>query len=171
MGVSHACDYPLGVASLARLTAPSSGNAGEGARPDREMVMVQAGLSFYRLNVDLLRALQPDLIVTQDRAAGCGIPYAELLEATRRVLGRVSLTAWKPSLVCSILTFSGNSYRRKESYTAMSPLEKSSCARVVAWVLPTLLCSAHAWAAIIAFRVRTDCSVYCGGKAWKQKTS
>ena len=71
----------------------------------------------------------------------------------------------------SLLTFSGNSYRRQESYTAVSPRERTSCARVVAWVLPTLLCSARAWVAIIAFLVRADCSVYCGGKAWKQKTS
>ena len=70
----------------------------------------------------------------------------------------------------SLLTFSGNSYRRKESYTAVSPLERTSGAQVVAWVLPTLLCSAHAWGAIIAFRVRADCSVSCGGKAWKLKT-
>src|SRR5438874_4831858 len=90
---------------------------------------------------------------------------------TSTVLDRVSWTAWKPSLVCSILTFLGNSYRGKESYTAVSPLERNSGSRVVAWVLPTLLCSAHAWVAIIAFRVRADCSAYCGGKAWKQKTS
>ena len=50
-------------------------------------------------------------------------------------------------------------------------LMSASCSRVVAWVLSTLLCSAHAWVAITAFRVRADYRVYCGGKAWKQKTS
>ena len=87
------------------------------------------------------------------------------------VLDRVSWTAWKSSLACSILTFSGNSYPRTGSYTAVSPPEGDTCPPVVAWVLSTLLCSAHAWVAIIAFRVRADCSVYCEGKAWKQKTS
>jgi iron complex transport system substrate-binding protein len=86
VGISHVCDYPPGVTSLPRLTTSSSGNVGEG--PDREMVVVQAGLSIYRLDVGLLRALQPDLIVTQDRAVVCGISYAEMLEATRHVLGR-----------------------------------------------------------------------------------
>ena len=57
VGISHACDYPPGVASLPCLTAPSSGNAGEGHKPDREMAVVQAGLSIYRLNVELLRVL------------------------------------------------------------------------------------------------------------------
>jgi len=50
--------------------------------------VVQAGLSIYRLDLDLLRALRPDLIVTQDRAAVCGISYGEMLEAARHVLGR-----------------------------------------------------------------------------------
>jgi len=50
--------------------------------------VVQAGLSIYQLDLDLLRALQPDLIVTQDQAAVCGISYTEMLEAARHVLGR-----------------------------------------------------------------------------------
>ena len=125
----------------------------------------------------LARLALPYLCGRDCRAGMTSQPSARVMSMpwkdrdTSTVLGRVSLTAWKPSLACSILTFSGNSYRRKESYTAVSPLERTSCARVVAWILPTLLCSAHAWAAIIAFRVRADCSVYCGGKAWKQKTS
>ena len=65
--------------------------------------MVQAGLSIYRPDVDLLRALQPDLIVTQDRAAVCGISYTELLEATRRVLGRhVEVLSLHPTLLQDI---------------------------------------------------------------------
>ena len=118
----------------------------------------------------LTRLALPYLCGRDCRAGMTSQPSARVMSMpwkdrdTSTVLGRVSLTAWKPSLACSILTFSGNSYRRKESYTAVSPLERTSCARVVAWILPTLLCSAHAWAAIIAFRVRADCSVYCGGK-------
>ena len=75
---------------------------------------------------------------------------------------------WCPDLIqplaCSIPTFSGNSYRRKGGYTAVPPPERISGPRVVAWVLSTLLCSAHAWAAITASRVRADCSAYCGGE-------
>jgi iron complex transport system substrate-binding protein len=52
------------------------------------VAVLRAGLSVYQLHLDLLRALQPDLIVTQDRTTVCGISSAELLEATRHVLGR-----------------------------------------------------------------------------------
>ena len=88
VGISHACDYPPGVTSLPRLTTPASSKPGARHTPDREVAVVQAGLSVYQLDLDLLRALQPDLIVTQDRATVCGISSAEMLEAVRRVLGR-----------------------------------------------------------------------------------
>src|SRR5262245_29643390 len=88
VGISHACDYPPGVTSLPRLTTPASREPGERHAPDREAAVVQAGLSVYQLDLDLLRALQPDLIVTQDQAAVCGIAYAEILEAARHILGR-----------------------------------------------------------------------------------
>ena len=65
--------------------------------------MWQAGLSVYQLDLDLLRALQPDLIVTQDRAAVCGMSYTELLEAVRHVLGRhVEVLSLHPTLLQDI---------------------------------------------------------------------
>src|SRR5262249_7672350 len=89
VGISHTCDYPPEVTSGPRLTAASGGKPGEGPRPEREAHAVrQAALSAYQLDLDLLRSLQPDLIVTQDQTAVCGVSYAEMLEATRQVLGR-----------------------------------------------------------------------------------
>src|SRR5947208_6427403 len=88
VGISHACDYPPGVTSLPRLTALSGSQSGEAHAPDHEVAVVQAGLSVYRPDLDLLRALQPDLLVTQDRAAVCGISSAELLAAVRHGVGR-----------------------------------------------------------------------------------
>jgi len=88
VGISHVCNYPPGVISLPRLTTLSISKSGGRHTPDCERAMVQAGLSGYQLDLDLLRTLQPDLIVTQDRAAVCGISSAEILEAARHVLGR-----------------------------------------------------------------------------------
>src|SRR5712691_6639188 len=103
VGISHACDYPPGVTSLPRLTTPSSSKPGERHTLDRAVAVVQAGLSVYPLELDLLRALQPDLIVTQDRAAVCGISYDEMLEAVRHVLGRhVEVLSLHPTLLQDI---------------------------------------------------------------------
>ena len=65
--------------------------------------MVEAGLSIYRLELERFGTLQPDLIVTQDQAAVCGVSYAEMLEATRQVLGRhVEVVSLHPILLQDI---------------------------------------------------------------------
>ena len=103
VGISHVCDYPPGVTALPRLTAPSRRKPGERHTPDRAEAVWQAWLSAYQLDLDLLRALQPDLIVTQSRAAVCGMSYAELLEAVRHVLGRhVEVLSLHPTLLQDI---------------------------------------------------------------------
>jgi len=104
VGISHACDYPPGLTALPRLTAPSRHTPGEGRVPDREVhAVVRAGLSAYCLELDLLRTLQPDLIVTQDQVTVCGVSYAEVLEATRQVLGMpVEVLSLHPTLLQDI---------------------------------------------------------------------
>jgi iron complex transport system substrate-binding protein len=103
VGISHACDYPPRVTPLPRLTVPVRAQPDEGHIPDREVAVVQAGLSIYQLDVDLLRALQPDLIVTQDQAAVCGVSYTTILEATQHVLGRhVEVLSLHPTLLQDI---------------------------------------------------------------------
>jgi iron complex transport system substrate-binding protein len=104
VGISHACDYPPGVASLPRLTAPSRHTPGEGRVPDLEgHALARAGLHAYRLDLDRLRSLRPDLIVTQDQAAVCGVSPGDVLEATRRVLGaHIEVLSLHPTLLQDI---------------------------------------------------------------------
>ena len=103
VGLSHACDYPPAVASLPRLTAPASNASGTGHIPDHTVAVVQAGLSAYHLDVERLRAVQPDLIVTQDQAAVCAVSYAAILEATQHILGRqVEVLSLHPTLLQDI---------------------------------------------------------------------
>ena len=103
VGLAHACDYPPAVTALPRLTTPASGTLGAGQAPDHAVAVVQAGLSAYHLDVERLRALQPDLIVTQDQAAVCGVSYAAILDATQQVLGRqVAVLSLHPTLLQDI---------------------------------------------------------------------
>jgi iron complex transport system substrate-binding protein len=104
VGLSHACDYPPQVASLPRLTAPSRNTLGERRGPNLEVhALARAGLHAYRLDLDLLRSLRPDLIVTQDQAAVCGVSPGDVLEATRRVLGaHIEVLSLQPTLLQDI---------------------------------------------------------------------
>jgi len=104
VGISHACDFPPQVAPLPRLTAPSRHTPEEGRGTDLEgHALARAGLHAYRLDLDRLRTLRPDLIVTQDQAAVCGVSSADVLEATRRVLGaHIEVLSLRPTLLQDI---------------------------------------------------------------------
>lgn len=77
VGVSHECDFPAEVASRPRVTRCAiHGNAlpsGETDRWVRETLAASGTL--YTLEADLLRALAPDVIVTQRLCDVCAVGY------------------------------------------------------------------------------------------------
>lgn len=84
VGVSHECDYPAAVIGLPTLTEPKldpHGRSGEIDLCVRQIV--QEGLSVYRIKTDILRSLQPDLIVTQDQCDVCAVALPEVEDAVR----------------------------------------------------------------------------------------
>ncbi|MEM6990127.1 MAG: cobalamin-binding protein [Myxococcota bacterium] len=87
VGVSHECDYPPHVAELPRLTrtrlAPGLDSAAADAAVRRHAA---EGLSLYEVDEGQLRAVRPDLVITQDTCSACAVDLAEV----RRGLGRVT---------------------------------------------------------------------------------
>lgn len=87
VGVSHECDYPPDVVGLPVLTAPKMNPRGTSAEIDaRVREIVREGLSVYRIDTEVLRMLQPDLIVTQDQCEVCAVSLPEVEEAVRCLL-------------------------------------------------------------------------------------
>jgi ABC-type Fe3+-hydroxamate transport system substrate-binding protein len=86
VGRSHECDHPSEVASLPALTSQrTAGNEpGEIDRQVREALA--RGDSLYRLDVETLRRLSPDVILTQDLCDVCSIDLATV----RRVAAGLS---------------------------------------------------------------------------------
>ena len=79
VGRSHECDYPPSVQSLPVLTQPSFPNEGSSLGIDhRVRERVQQGLSLYDVDLEHLRALRPDLIVTQAQCAVCAVSMPQL---------------------------------------------------------------------------------------------
>jgi iron complex transport system substrate-binding protein len=93
VGRSHECDFPAGVESLPVLTEPKL----DATRTSREIdasvrALVREGLSVYRVDADRLRALAPDVILTQDQCEVCAASLADVeaaLEAWTGVRPRV----------------------------------------------------------------------------------
>jgi len=77
IGRSHECDFPLGIDHIPILTGqrtPHFGSTASSLEIDRSVRdAVHAGESLYTLDVDRLRALKPDVILTQDLCEVCSI--------------------------------------------------------------------------------------------------
>jgi len=79
VGRSHECDYPESVQDVPVVTAPTYESDGDSAAIDDAVQgQLQEGLSLYEVDLDRLRALEPDLIVTQDQCEVCAVSLPEL---------------------------------------------------------------------------------------------
>ena len=79
VGRSHECDHPRGVLTLPVCTAPKYRPDGTSHQIDQRVkVLLQEGLSIYRVDTARLRELSPDLIVTQDECQVCAATLAEV---------------------------------------------------------------------------------------------
>ncbi len=82
VGRSHECDYPFGVEALPSCTAARI----DPSAPSREIddqvrSRVRDALSIYDVDTEQLRALRPDLIVTQDQCEVCAVSLGDVEQA------------------------------------------------------------------------------------------
>jgi iron complex transport system substrate-binding protein len=82
VGRSHECDYPPAVARLPVLTNPKFNVEGTSAEVDQRVKKILAdALSVYRVDVELLRSLKPDVIVTQSQCEVCAVSIRDVEQA------------------------------------------------------------------------------------------
>ena len=82
VGRSHECDFPAGVEKLPICSStkiPVHGTSYE--IDERVKEIVAEGLSVYRVDIDRLRELRPDFILTQTQCAVCAVTPRDLEEA------------------------------------------------------------------------------------------
>lgn len=85
---SHECDFPPGVEALPALTAPKFEPDGTSYEIDQRVrAIVQEGLSVYRVDAERLRALRPDVIVTQSQCEVCAVSQADVEAAVCELAG------------------------------------------------------------------------------------
>jgi iron complex transport system substrate-binding protein len=79
VGRSHECEYPDNIQEVPVVTAPTYDAGGDSAAiDDAVQEQLQDGLSLYEVDLARLRALEPDLIVTQDQCDVCAVSRPEL---------------------------------------------------------------------------------------------
>jgi iron complex transport system substrate-binding protein len=88
VGRSHECDHPPSVVELPVCSSPRLDPRASSREIDRNVkTLVSRGLSVYEVDADRLRALAPDVILTQEQCEVCAVTPRDLEEALATWLG------------------------------------------------------------------------------------
>ena len=84
VGISHSCDYPESITDRPRLSRPRANL--EGLSSGEIDAAVRAALrdygSVYEIDIPRIRALQPDLVLTQGICDVCAVPESQVTAAS-----------------------------------------------------------------------------------------
>jgi iron complex transport system substrate-binding protein len=104
VGVTHECDFPPAALELPKITRdalPPGLSSAEIDAAVKERTL--AGESIYELDVEQLRALQPDLIVTQALCAVCAVSYDDVRAIAEELEPRPRVISLDPQTVGEVL--------------------------------------------------------------------
>lgn len=108
VGITHECDYPPKVRQKPVLTRSILGN------PDLTSAEIDAAItdllraghspgSIYHIDAEILRAVQPDLILTQRLCDVCAVSFSEVQRAVASIGGECRVVSLEPATVSEIL--------------------------------------------------------------------
>jgi iron complex transport system substrate-binding protein len=102
VGVSHECDYPKTVQSLPKLTSTRVNASLDSSAIHKSVLQVMKNaVSVYELDLDLLKTLNPDFIITQDLCDVCAVSFSQVEEACREIVG-AKIISLKPKMLADI---------------------------------------------------------------------
>ena len=94
VGRSHECDYPPSIKQLPQCTSPKFNVEGTSYEIDQRVkAIVQDALSVYRVDSQILEALQPTHIITQSQCEVCAVSLKDVEQAV------CELTSSRPAIV------------------------------------------------------------------------
>ncbi len=104
VGRSHECDYPHSVKRLPVCTEVKFNTDGTSYEIDQRVkAVVQEGLSVYRVKVDQLNQLKPDVIVTQTQCEVCAVSLKDVEEAVCKLIGsKPKIVTLNPNAVADV---------------------------------------------------------------------
>ena len=105
VAVTHECDYPAETASKPKITQDVIDYARMTSMEIDHHVVSNLGRhgTIYRLKEDLLEALKPDLIVTQELCEVCAVSYKEVQRAARVLDGQTRIVSLEPNTLGDVL--------------------------------------------------------------------
>ncbi len=103
-GVTHECDYPPGVERLPRVTRPLIDPAQPGHEIDKLVhERLQSDGALYTLDIDVLRELEPGVILTQALCDVCAVSEADVCRAAELLPGNPVVINLEPRTLTGVL--------------------------------------------------------------------
>jgi iron complex transport system substrate-binding protein len=104
VGVTHECDFPAEALDIAKVTRDKL-PPGLDAREIDEAVRsyTEGGEAIYELDADALRALQPDLIVTQALCAVCAVSEEDVRAVAEKIESEPKVVSLDPMTLGEVL--------------------------------------------------------------------
>lgn len=104
VGRSHACDFPPAVQTLPVCTAPRFDTEGNSREiNDRVSELLHRGLSVYEVNVDMLQALRPTHILTQDQCDVCAASLTDVQKTVAQMIdSQPVVISLKPQILADL---------------------------------------------------------------------
>jgi iron complex transport system substrate-binding protein len=105
VGRSHECDYPESVKSLPVCTeANITDGLSSEAIDNKVKELLSNALSLYTVNKEQIKALAPDVVITQDQCEVCAVSLSEVEAALNNYLDKaVQIISLKPNSIDDIL--------------------------------------------------------------------
>ena len=92
VGISHECDYPKEILKLPKLTTSRIKTEQSSLKIDYDIKKIlEKSLSVYEVKSDLLRKLDPDVIITQSQCSVCAVSLKDVEECLRKFINRKPL--------------------------------------------------------------------------------
>src|SRR3989304_2913428 len=104
-GVSHECDYPKAALGKRKIITPAFESSGLSSREIDSSVraFLGRGEGIYRIDLEALKAADPDLIVTQELCDVCAAPYQDVLEAVTHLSRKPEILSLNPQRLGDVL--------------------------------------------------------------------
>jgi len=131
IAVTHECDYPEAARELPRVTRdvlPAGLSSAQIDAAVKERTL--AGQSIYELDVDTLRDLRPDLIVTQALCTVCAVSYDDVRQIAEEIETHPQVISLDPHTVGEVLGDARTLAQATDRKDAAVELVRAASARI-----------------------------------------
>ena len=89
VGRSHECDYPKDLNNVAKLTSPKLNVDGTSDEINKQInTILENSLSVYKVDIQKLKELDPDFIITQAHCDVCAVRFSEVKNIVNKYFNR-----------------------------------------------------------------------------------